>query len=168
MFKTILIGEGGVGKTSIVLRYTEDRFDEHIKMTIGANFATKKISVNGRVVTLIIWDLGGQPRFHDVVQEYFKGAKLAFAVYDSTLNFTLDRLEEWIKRVKSEAPDCVFLLVGNKADQWIHNPGVKKEDAIAFASKYQADWIEVSAKTGEGVARMFEMAAEILVKKYEG
>ncbi len=166
MFKTIMIGEGGVGKTSILVRYTEDRFDEHMKMTIGVNFATKNITVNGHTITLVIWDLGGQPRFHDVVQDYFKGAKLAFAVYDVTLNFTLDRLDDWIQRVKSEAPDCVFLLVGNKAEAWSHCQGVKREDAIAFASKYQADWIEVSAKTGEGVVKMFQMAAEILAKKY--
>jgi small GTP-binding protein len=69
VFKTVLIGEGGVGKTSITLRYTEDRFDDNMKITIGANFASKKMNVNGTDLTLVLWDLGGQPRFRDVVSD---------------------------------------------------------------------------------------------------
>ena len=67
IYKTVLIGDGGVGKTSIAVRYTEDRFDEQMKMTIGVNFASKKVQISGSEVTLLLWDLGGQPRFQDVV-----------------------------------------------------------------------------------------------------
>ncbi|MFW9794667.1 MAG: GTP-binding protein, partial [Candidatus Thorarchaeota archaeon] len=76
VFKTVLIGEGGVGKTSLAVRYTEDRFDQQMKMTIGVNFATKKIRVEGQEITLLLWDLGGQPRFQDVVMDYFRGSRL--------------------------------------------------------------------------------------------
>ncbi|MFW9817832.1 MAG: Rab family GTPase, partial [Candidatus Thorarchaeota archaeon] len=79
IFKTVIVGEGGVGKTSITLRYTEDRFDDNMMLTIGANFATKKIELDGSAMTLMIWDLGGQPRFRDVVGDYFRGAKIAIA-----------------------------------------------------------------------------------------
>ena len=166
IFKTILIGEGGVGKTSITLRYTEDRFDQDMRMTIGVNLATKHVNVNGKELTLIMWDLGGQPRFYDVVSDYFNGAKFAIAVYDVTRPYTLERLHDWIGRLKEAAPDCDLIVVGNKIDERLGNSGVPLEEGIAFASQYGADCVEVSAKTGEGVNEMFEAVARALVEKY--
>ncbi len=166
VFKVILVGEGGVGKTSIVVKYTEDRFEEDMKMTIGVNFATKKVDVSGQGLTLMLWDLGGQPRFFDVVSDYFKGSKFAIAVYDSTRAYTLERLADWIERVRSASPDCDLLIVGNKIDERDSDSGVSYEDGIAFASKYGVDCIEVSAKTGEGINEMFDTVATRLSEKY--
>ncbi|MCK5264930.1 MAG: GTP-binding protein, partial [Candidatus Thorarchaeota archaeon] len=108
IFKTVLIGEGGVGKTSLAIRYTEDRFEEDMKMTIGVNFASKKVEVDGTNATLMLWDLGGQPRFREVIGDYFRGARIAIAVFDATRFFSLERLEDWIIRVKETAPECKF------------------------------------------------------------
>lgn len=166
VYKSVLIGEGGVGKTSLAVRYTEDRFDQQMKMTIGVNFATKKVNVDGLDITLLLWDLGGQPRFQDVVMDYFRGAKLAIAVYEVSRPFTLFRLDEWISRLHSSVPDCDIFLVANKIDERIEGMGVTKEDAEEFALKYNAKVFEVSAKTGEGVETMFDIAAEYLVSKY--
>ena len=167
IFKTLLVGEGGVGKTSLVLRYTEDQFDENMKITIGANFASKKMVMDGHNITVMLWDLGGQPRFHEVVGDYFRGAKFAIVVYDVTRTYTLDRTEDWIRRVREVAPDCDLLLVGNKTDEYVPNNGcVAVEDGIAFASRFGADCLEVSAKSGVGVAEMFETAARKLVEKH--
>lgn len=166
VYKTILIGEGGVGKTSITLRYTEDRFDENMKITIGVNFASKNVEVEGTPVTLMLWDLGGQPRFREVVSDYFRGSRLAIAVYDATRFFSLERLSDWIDRLKESAPDCELLFVGNKIDSRENGSGIPLEEGIAFAEKYGASCVEVSAKSGQGVAEMFDLVAKRLVKKH--
>jgi small GTP-binding protein len=168
IFKTILAGEGGVGKTSLVLRYTEDRFEENMRMTIGANFASKEVEMEGSSVRLLLWDLGGQPRFHDVVGDYFRGAKFAIVVFDVNRYYTLERTEEWIARIKEAVPDCDILLVGNKTDEFVAGEGVTLEDGLAFASKFGADCLEVSAKNGAGVIEMFETVAARLSQKRVG
>ncbi len=163
IFKTVLIGEGGVGKTSLAVRYTEDRFEEDMKMTIGVNFASKKVEVDGTDVTLMLWDLGGQPRFRDVIGDYFRGAKVAIAVFDATRYFSLERLQDWISRVKETAPACKFFFVANKIDERQEGMGVSQEDGLAFAQEYDAPMMEVSAKTGEGVNEMFESVTRMLL-----
>ncbi len=168
VFKTVLIGEGGVGKTSITLRYTENRFDEDMKITIGVNLATKKVEVGGSGATLMLWDLGGQPRFRDVVSEYFRGSRIALAVYDSTRYFTLERLKDWIERLKANAPECGLIFVGNKIDEREEGSGISLEDAREFASQYNAPCVEVSAKTGEGVEELFQVVTKGLLEKHLG
>ena len=165
IYKTVLVGEGGVGKTSITLRYTEDRFDDEMKMTIGVNFASKKLVVDDANVTLMLWDLGGQPRFRDVVSDYFRGARIALAVYDATRSFSLQRLTDWLDRVKDNAPDCQILFVGNKIDERENGTGVTLEEAAEMARKYDAICMEVSAKTGAGVSEMFEKSAKMILAK---
>ena len=166
VFKTVLVGEGGVGKTSLAIRYTEDRFDQQMKMTIGVNFATKKVNVAGTDITLLLWDLGGQPRFQDVVMDYFRGSKLAIAVYEVSRPFTMFRLEDWIARLHGSVPDCDIFLVANKIDERIEGMGVTPEEAKEFGAKWDAQTFEVSAKSGQGVADMFNAAAQYLVSKH--
>jgi small GTP-binding protein len=166
VFKTVLVGEGGVGKTSITLRYTEDRFDEEMKMTIGVNLATKKVLVQQQQATLMLWDLGGQPRFREVITDYYKGSKVALAVYDATRPFSLDRLTDWLETLKANAPDCEIVFVGNKTDERENGSGVSLEEGRNFASKYNAPCVEVSAKTGEGVREMFEVVTQALLEKH--
>ena len=164
VFKTVLLGEGGVGKTSLAVRYTEDRFDQQMKMTIGVNFATKTLQTSGQSITLLLWDLGGQPRFQDVIIDYFKGSKLALAVYEVNRVFTMYRLEDWISRLHSSVPGCNVFLVGNKIDERVPQTAVSLEDAEEFAAKYDAKVFEVSAKTGEGVFEMFEAVGDHLLQ----
>jgi len=116
------------------LRYTEDKFDQDMRMTIGVNLATKHLNVNGKdlTLTLIMWDLGGQPRFYDVVSDYFNGAKFAIAVYDVTRPYTLERLHDWIGRFKEAAPDCDLIVVGNKIDERSGDSGVPLEEGSRF------------------------------------
>ncbi len=166
IFKTVMIGEGGVGKTSITLRYTEDRFDEDMMLTIGANFATKKLEINGSALSLMIWDLGGQPRFRDVVGDYFRGTKVALAVCDVSRSYSLERLTDWVDRLKESAPECELVIVGNKADERIEGSGVSFDEGLAFAEKYGTRYVEVSAKTGEGINELFENIASNLVKNH--
>ena len=164
IFKTVLVGEGGVGKTSITLRYTENRFDENMKMTIGVNFGSKEVTFENGRARLMLWDLGGQPRFRDVVSEYFKGSRVALAVYDSTRFFSLERLRDWIERVKQNAPECSIVFVGNKIDERQNGSGVTLEAGREFASQYNAPCLEVSAKTGAGVNELFQVVAQMLAE----
>ncbi|MFW9846021.1 MAG: Rab family GTPase [Candidatus Thorarchaeota archaeon] len=166
--KTVLIGEGGVGKTSITLRYTENRFEEDMKITIGANFASKQVIVEGDCHTLMLWDLGGQPRFREVVSGYFRGAKIAIAVYDATRPVSLDRLDDWIGRLREEAPDCELVFVGNKTDARNNGNGVQLQEGIEYAQKYNAPCFELSAKSGEGVNELFEIIGSIMAQKNGG
>lgn len=166
VFKTVLIGEGGVGKTSITVRYTEDRFDEDMKITIGVNLATKKVEVEGKQATLMMWDLGGQPRFREVVSEYFRGSRMAIAVYDANRYYTLERLTDWIGRLRENAPNCDLIFVGNKVDERADGEGVSLEEARSFAAQYNAPCVEVSAKTGEGVSEMFTVITRSLIEKF--
>lgn len=165
VYKTVLVGEGGVGKTSIAVRYTEDRFDQKMKMTIGVNFATKKVRVGGTDITLLIWDLGGQPRFQDVISDYFIGSKLGIAVYDVNRIFTLHKLKDWISRIHGTVPNCDIFLVGNKIDERIEGMGVPIEDAEEFAEEFNAQVFEVSAKTGKGVFELFDNAGRLLADR---
>ena len=158
-----MVGEGGVGKTSLTVRYTENRFEDDMKMTIGVNFASKKVQIDGTDATLMLWDMGGQPRFRDVVGDYFRGARAAICVYDATRFFSLERLNDWIGRVKENAPDCQFFFVANKIDERANGVGVSAEDGHAFAQQHGAQMMEVSAKTGEGVTEMFETVTRMLL-----
>ena len=164
IFKTVLIGEGGVGKTSITVRYTENRFDESMKMTIGVNFASKEVNFANGSARLMLWDLGGQPRFRDVVADYFKGSRVALAVYDATRYFSLERLTDWIERLKKNAPECSIVFVGNKIDERENGTGVTLEMGREFAAQYNAPCLEVSAKTGEGVDELFQVVAQMLAE----
>ena len=164
VYKTVLIGDGGVGKTSISVRYTEDRFDEAMKMTIGVNFASKKIELSGSEITLLLWDLGGQPRFQEVISDYFIGSKLGFAVYDVNRIFTLHKLRNWVERLHKAVPECALFLAGNKIDERIEGMGVTPEDAQQFAEEFNAKLFEVSAKSGEGVFEMFDAAGQYLAE----
>jgi len=165
VFKTVLLGEGGVGKTSLAVRYTEDRFDERMKMTIGVNFASKKIHFEDKEITMLIWDLGGQPRFQEVVTSYFVGSKLGIAVYEVPTPFTLYRLTDWIAKLHDSVPDCGLFVVGNKVDERRADGSVTLGQAKDFAGQYQAPVFEVSAKTGQGVKELFESAARFLMSK---
>ncbi len=166
VFKVILLGEGGVGKTSIVVRYTEDRFDDSMKMTIGVNLATKKVIVGDSEITLLLWDLGGQPRFREVVTDYYRGSRLAVAVFDAAREFTMYRLEDWIGRLKEVVPSCDLFLLANQIDQRTHDSGVQPAEGQEYAARIGAKYFETSAKTGEGVQEAFQAMANFLVEKH--
>lgn len=100
VFKIIVIGEGGVGKTSLVRQYVDDAFAQDMKMTIGVDLSVKKISNGAGDMILQIWDLGGQPHFKEVADIYFRGAKGMLAVFDVTRKASMDRLVDWIERVR--------------------------------------------------------------------
>jgi small GTP-binding protein len=157
VFKVIIIGEGGVGKTSLVRRYVDDSFDERMKMTIGVDISVKRIHEEAGVIALQIWDLGGQPHFKEIADLYFRGAKGALAVFDVTRKASMDRLADWIENVRSKVGEIPVVVVGNKIDLRTSSEvlDITKEEGTGFASRYLSDYVETSAKDDKGVDEAF-------------
>ena len=115
IFKLLLIGDAGVGKSSILLRYTDNTFDEHLQSTIGVDFKVKVAVKEGKKIKLTIWDTAGQERYRSLAPMYYRGAKIAIIVYDITCRDSYKGAMSWIAEIKRKGnPECVIALVGNK------------------------------------------------------
>lgn len=159
--KILIIGESGVGKSSLLLRFTDDLFDPQLSATIGVDFKVKTLTVEGNKTKLAIWDTAGQERFRTLTPSYYRGAQGAILVYDVSCRETFTKLDNWLNELETFAnkPDIVKMLIGNKIDK--SNREVTKEEGLKFARKHSMLFIEASAKTKEGV----EIAFEELVEK---
>ncbi|XP_060516928.1 ras-related protein Rab-18-B-like isoform X3 [Cylas formicarius] len=153
--KILIIGESGVGKSSLLLRFTDDNFDPQQTLTIGVDFKTKKLTVDGNTVKLAIWDTAGQERFRTLTPSYYRDAQGAILVYDVSSYATFAKLEMWLNELEtySTKRNIVKMIVGNKID---HNREVPREEAMNFARRYKTLYIEASAKTKHGVQSAFE------------
>ncbi|XP_049797186.1 ras-related protein Rab-18-like isoform X2 [Schistocerca nitens] len=161
--KILIIGESGVGKSSLLLRFTDDNFDPDQPLTIGVDFRHKKLKVNGNWVKLAIWDTAGQERFRTLTPSYYRDAQGAILVYDISNRTSFDRLETWLNELDlySNRQNIVKMVVGNKIDVEQERREVTKEEGLSFARRHATLFIESSAKTREGV----QMAFEDLVQK---
>ncbi|MBD3230099.1 MAG: GTP-binding protein [Candidatus Lokiarchaeota archaeon] len=168
LFKVIVIGDGGVGKTALTTRFSQGIFRDQYKMTIGVDFSIKTIDVNGKSVKLQIWDTGGQERFAYIRPLYYKGAAGSLFVFDLTNRKSFDNLNQtWFDEVFSNCGnDLPWILVGNKAD--LTDREVSREEAEAFANKYNVKYIESSAKSGKSVNESFFQLTRLLIEDREG
>lgn len=170
ILKIVLVGEGGVGKTSLLKRYTWNTFDESMKLTVGVDFAAKNIQQGDWAATLQIWDLGGQIRFRDIAISYFRGARLAIGVFDISSRYTMERLGDWVTSLNESVPTCPLVIVGNKCDLRVTlgatRPLVTLQEGIEYAAQYNAPFIEASAKDGGGVQEVFDAVTQILANRY--
>ncbi|XP_064798034.1 ras-related protein Rab-18-B-like isoform X3 [Oncorhynchus masou masou] len=117
--KILIIGESGVGKSSLLLRFTDDTFDPELAATIGVDFKVKTISVDGNRAKLAIWDTAGQERFRTLTPSYYRGAQGVILVYDVTRRDTFTKLDNWLNELETYCTrnDLVKMLVGNKIDK---------------------------------------------------
>ncbi|ERL84846.1 ras-related protein Rab-18-B [Dendroctonus ponderosae] len=154
--KILIIGESGVGKSSLLLRFTEDNFDPEQTLTIGVDFKTKKLNVEGNTVKLAIWDTAGQERFRTLTPSYYRDAQGAILVFDVGSQATFAKLETWLNELEtySTKNNIVKMIIGNKID--VDHREVSREQAMAFARRHQTLYIEASAKTKHGVQAAFE------------
>ncbi|XP_045470305.1 ras-related protein Rab-18-like [Harmonia axyridis] len=154
--KILIIGESGVGKSSILLRFIDDNFDPDQTLTIGVDFKTKKLTVDGNTVKLAIWDTAGQERFRTLTPSYYRDAQGAILVFDVSNYSTFARLETWLNELDtySTRSNIVKMIVGNKIDK--EKRKVPREEAMNFARRHQTLYIEASAKTKDGVQTAFE------------
>ena len=160
--KVVVLGESNVGKTSVVVRGTRDEFYEFQEPTIGAAFLSTERIVHDTRVRLEIWDTAGQERYRSLAPMYYRGASVAIIVYDITCPDSLVRAREWIKELstKMSGNDCGIVLVGNKCDLGEMSERmaraadeVVRDNSVVGAAPIQH--MMVSAKTGEGIERLF-------------
>nr|XP_009392437.1 PREDICTED: ras-related protein RABA1f-like isoform X2 [Musa acuminata subsp. malaccensis] len=163
LFKVVLIGDSGVGKSNLLSRFTRNEFSLESKSTIGVEFATRSIRVEDKVVKAQIWDTAGQERYRAITSAYYRGAVGALLVYDVTRHTTFENVERWMKELRDHTDSSiVIMLVGNKADLR-HLRAVTVEDSKAFAERENSFFMETSALESTNVDNAF---TEVLTQIY--
>ncbi len=162
VIKICLLGDAGVGKTSLVYRFIENRFSRDFKSTLGVNLLKKNVKINDDDVSAQIWDLGGQQAYKKLRKLYLEGAQGALMVFDVTSQTSFDNLEDWknsLLEVRGEVP---FILIGNKIDLEA-NQVISEKQAKAFANSIDVPLLLTSAKTGESVEEAFKELIGLIV-----
>lgn len=163
LFKVVLIGDSGVGKSNLLSRFTRNEFSLESKSTIGVEFATRSINVDGKMIKAQIWDTAGQERYRAITSAYYRGAVGALLVFDLTRHVTFENVERWLKELRDHTDsNIVVMLVGNKSDLR-HLRAVSTEDAQSFAEREGLYFIETSALESTNVENSFK---QILTQIY--
>jgi len=156
LFKVVLIGDSGVGKSNLLSRFTRNEFNLESKSTIGVEFATRSISVDGKTVKAQIWDTAGQERYRAITSAYYRGAVGALLVYDIAKHATYVNVTRWLKELRDHADsNIVIMLVGNKSDLK-HLRAVPTDEAKTFATENGLSFIETSALDASNVESAFQ------------
>jgi len=163
LFKLVLIGDSGVGKSCLLLRFADDAFTESYISTIGVDFRFRTVKIDNKTVKLQIWDTAGQERFRTITSAYYRGADGIIMVFDVTSTDSFDHVNDWLKEVNRYAAEgTVKLLVGNKSDRTADRV-VSESQAKEFADELGIPFIETSAKSSKNVEEAFlTMAGELI------
>uniref|UniRef100_A0A2P2NFZ5 Ras-related protein RABC2a n=1 Tax=Rhizophora mucronata TaxID=61149 RepID=A0A2P2NFZ5_RHIMU len=164
-FKIPLIGDAGVGKSSLLVSFISGSMDD-LAPTIGVDFKIKHLSVGGKRLKLTIWDTAGQERFRTLTSSYYRNAQGIILVYDVTRRETFQNLSDvWAKEVElySTNENCAKMLVGNKVDRDSER-AVSREEGLNLAKELGSLFLECSAKTGENVEKCFEELAQKIME----
>ncbi|KAA0155984.1 hypothetical protein FNF27_00269 [Cafeteria roenbergensis] len=160
LFKLVLIGDSGVGKTNLLSQFARSEFNLASKATIGVEFAWKNVTIEGDVIKAQIWDTAGQERYRAITNAYYRGAVGALLVYDIAKRVTFDHVEAWLKEVREHADSkIVVMLVGNKSDL-SQLRQVSTDEAQELAKREGLAFIETSALTKSGVDTTFSRILE--------
>jgi len=162
LFKLLLIGDSGVGKSCLLLRFADHTYTESFISTIGVDFKIRTIELDGKVIKLQIWDTAGQERFRTITSSYYRGSHGIIVVYDITDSESFSNVKHWMNEIdKYASANVKKLLVGNKSDQ-VTKRAVETETAKELADKLMIPFLETSAKSAQNVEKAFlTMAAEI-------
>ncbi|XP_033985604.1 ras-related protein ORAB-1-like [Trematomus bernacchii] len=161
LFKLLLIGDAGVGKSCLLLRFADDTYTESYKLTIGVDFKIRTIELDGKTIKLQIWDTAGAERFRTITSSYYRGALGIIVVYDVTNQESFNNVKQWLQEIDLNASENANkLLVGNKCD--LMKKVVDYTTAKEFAENLGIPFLETSAKSATNVDQAFmTMAAEI-------
>ncbi|MBN1316272.1 MAG: GTP-binding protein [Anaerolineales bacterium] len=158
LVKVVVVGDGNVGKTTLIRRFCEGKFHASRVATIGVDFYTQRVSLGSGGVKLSIWDMAGQERFCVVRAGFYRGSRAAAMVYDVTNPVSLVNLKRWRDEVLSAVPGQGLVVVGNKIDL---ERAVRPHLGQVFANYIGARYVETSALTGEGVTELFRQVAKL-------
>jgi len=169
LFKYIIIGDTGVGKSCLLLQFTDKRFQPVHDLTIGVEFGARMINIEDKQIKLQIWDTAGQESFRSITRSYYRGAAGALLVYDITRRETFSHLSSWLEDARKHSnKDMTIMLIGNKSDD-VQKRQVSFEEGQAFAQEHGLEFLETSAKTADNVQEAFvNTAGEIYRKIKEG
>eukprot|EP00752_Nemacystus_decipiens_P001864 g1796.t1 len=153
--KLLMIGDSGVGKTCLLLRYANDSFSQTFITTIGIDFKIKNIDLDSKRIKLQIWDTAGQERFRTITTSYFRGAQGILLVYDVTDKKSFNSIRNWVAQIQQHADVAVNkILIGNKCDME-EDREVSKEEGAQLAAEYGIQFFETSAKEDKNVEKGF-------------
>nr|Q40193.1 RecName: Full=Ras-related protein Rab11C [Lotus japonicus]CAA98179.1 RAB11C [Lotus japonicus] len=156
LFKIVLIGDSGVGKSNILSRFTRNEFCLESKSTIGVEFATRTLQVEGKTVKAQIWDTAGQERYRAITSAYYRGAVGALLVYDITKRQTFDNVQRWLRELRDHADsNIVIMMAGNKSDL-NHLRAVSEDDGGALSEKEGLSFLETSALEATNIEKAFQ------------
>mmetsp|Transcript_57934 Transcript_57934/g.116146 ORF Transcript_57934/g.116146 Transcript_57934/m.116146 type:complete len:216 (+) Transcript_57934:60-707(+) len=156
LFKVVLLGDSNVGKSNLLSRFTRDEFDQESRSTIGVEFASKTVTVNGKVMKAQIWDTAGQERYHAIAGAYYRGAVGALLVYDISKRSSFDSLDRWLKELRDRTDqDIVVLVVGNKSDLHEQREVSQQEAQALVESNRLSSCMETSALDSTNVEEAF-------------
>lgn len=156
VLKVVIAGDGNVGKTSLIRRYCEGKFEQSRVATIGVDFQTKLVELDNGPVKLSIWDMAGQERFQVMREGFYRGSLAAALVYDVTEPSSLEHLGRWRQEIVEVVPKVPLIVVANKRDLAPEKP---LDEGQYHANTIGAQHLETSALTGAGVQSMFETLA---------
>ncbi|XP_065062060.1 ras-related protein Rab-10-like [Rhopilema esculentum] len=166
LFKLLLIGDSGVGKTCLLFRFSDDAFNTTFISTIGIDFKIKTVEVDGKKVKLQIWDTAGQERFHTITTSYYRGAMGIMLVYEITDEKSFDNIAKWLRNIDEHASEGVErMILGNKCDME-NKRMVSKTRGENIAREHNIKFFETSAKDNINVEHAFmELTQDILRKQ---
>uniref|UniRef100_A0A0C9S1Y9 TSA: Wollemia nobilis Ref_Wollemi_Transcript_22199_1232 transcribed RNA sequence n=1 Tax=Wollemia nobilis TaxID=56998 RepID=A0A0C9S1Y9_9CONI len=164
LFKAVLIGDSGVGKSNLLSRFTRNEFSLESKSTIGVEFATRSIQVDDKLIKAQIWDTAGQERYRAITSAYYRGAVGALLVYDITRHVTFENVERWLRELREHSDsNIVVMLVGNKSDLR-HLRAVSTEEGQGLAEREGLYFMETSALESTNVETAFK---QVLTQIYK-
>ncbi|OMJ72164.1 hypothetical protein SteCoe_29455 [Stentor coeruleus] len=167
LFKYIIIGDSAVGKSCLLLQFTDRRFKNDHDLTIGVEFGARTVSINDKTIKLQMWDTAGQESFRSITRSYYRGAVAALLVYDITNRDSFVSLSRWISEARAHGnKDITLILVGNKNDLEEQRV-ISTEEAQSFADQNNLLFIETSAKTGNNVDAAYINTAKAIMSKIE-
>ncbi|KAL0482189.1 Ras-related protein Rab [Acrasis kona] len=169
LFKMIMVGDSGVGKSCLVTRFKEDRFDPRVESTIGVEFVSKTVDLDQYKVRVALWDTAGQEKFHSIARSYYRGSACVALVYDVTRISTFESISRWLRDAKTNRPshcnNVIYILIGNKIDIK-QNRQVSYEQGVRFATENDiALYAETSAVEGVFVQEAFKECANLILDK---
>lgn len=160
LYKVVLIGDSGVGKSCLLSRFTRNEFDHESKSTIGVEFATRSLDIDGKTIKAQVWDTAGQERYRAITSAYYRGAVGAVLVYDITKQKTYESVTRWMEELKEHASDqIVVMLVGNKCDLR-HLQAIPTDEVTIFAKEKKLLFVEASAFDATNVEELFKETIE--------
>ena len=165
-YKMVILGDAGVGKSSIAQRFINDRFDEHQSSTLGGSFFEKEFNIDNVPLKILLWDTAGQEKYAPLARFYYTNTQSALVVFDITDPKTFDRAKLWVEELYSHAPRSTLVaLAGNKTD--LNHRRVTEEEAMEYAKEKNLIYFETSAKDGFGIDDIFVEISKKIINQEE-